>query len=119
DGTTTLSLPLLSDIYLTGPTDGLAPCPVCSSGTCSAGPNAGQPCVSESSPIPGQSPAANPTSHDCPPASSAFIGSLPIGFPLSQHRRRRGRPTRTGSRRAHGQGPAPPGVALTPRTDTC
>ena len=79
----TLSLPLLSDIYLTGPTDGLAPCPVCSSGTCSAGPNAGQPCVSESSPIPGQSPAANPTSHDCPPASSAFIGSLPIGFNLS------------------------------------
>src|SRR5205807_3060234 len=80
NGTTTLGLPLLSDIYLTG---GLAPCPVCNSGTCSAGPNAGQPCVSESSPIPGQSPAANQTSHDCPPASTAFIGSLPIGFNLS------------------------------------
>src|SRR5262249_4504385 len=79
------SLPLASDIYLTGPTDGLVPCPLCTGAgpTCSAGPNAGQPCVPESSAIPGQSPAANPPSHDCPPASSAFVGTLPISFSLS------------------------------------
>jgi len=82
DGTTTLSLPLASDIYLTGPTDGLVPCPLCNGAgpTCSAGPNAGQPCVPEDS---ASISAANPTSHDCPPAASAFIGSLPIGFNLS------------------------------------
>jgi hypothetical protein len=80
DGTTTLSLPLASDIYLTGPTDGLVPCPRCTSGTCSAGPNSGQPCVPEDS---ASISAANPTSHDCPPASAAFVGSLPIGFNLS------------------------------------
>jgi len=83
DGSANESLPLASDLYLTGPTDGLVPCPLCTGGTCSAGPNAGQACVAESSPIPGQSPAANPTSHDCPPASAAFIGSLPIAFNLS------------------------------------
>jgi len=82
DGTTTLALPLASDIYLTGPTDGLVPCPLCNGAgpTCSAGPNAGQPCVPEDS---ASISAANPTSHDCPPAASAFIGSLPIGFNLS------------------------------------
>ena len=82
DGTTSLSLPLASDIYLTGPTDGLVPCPLCNGAgpTCSAGPNSGQPCVPEDS---ASISAANPTSHDCPPASAAFVGTLPIGFNLS------------------------------------
>ena len=82
DGRTNLALPLASDIYLTGPTDGLVPCPLCNGAgpTCSAGPNAGQPCAPEDS---ASISAANPTSHDCPPAASAFIGSLPIGFNLS------------------------------------
>ena len=43
DGTTSLSLPLASDIYLTGPTDGLIPCPRCVSGSCTAGPSAAAP----------------------------------------------------------------------------
>ena len=82
-GSANISLPLGSDIYLTGPTAGLVPCPLCISGTCSGGPNNGVACVAESSAIPGQSPAANPTSHDCPPAESAFIGTLPIAFGLT------------------------------------
>ena len=83
DGSSNIDLPLLSDIYLTGPTDGLIPCPRCAgpsgSETCQAGPNNGQPCT------PGDSAlgAAYPTSHDCPPASGAFIGSLPIPFALT------------------------------------
>src|SRR5262249_9893493 len=83
DGRSNINIPLLSDIYLPGPTDGLTPCPRCAgptgSETCQAGPNSGQPCT------PGDSAlgAASPTSHDCPPASGAFIGSLPIPFALT------------------------------------
>ena len=83
DGSTSLlSLPLASDIYLTGPTDGLIPCPRCAGTptTCQAGPNTGQPCTPVDSASLG---AAYPTSHDCPPAAAAFVGSLPIGFNLS------------------------------------
>ena len=85
DGSSNINLPLLSDIYLTGPTDGLIPCPRCAANpgpgfTCQAGPNSGQPCT------PGDSAGlgpAYPTSHDCPPTSAAFIGSLPIPFALT------------------------------------
>ena len=86
DGTTSLDLPLLSDLYLTGPSDGVIPCPRCAATpgpgmTCQAGPNAGQACT------PGSSGAAlgaaYPTSHDCPPAPGAFIGSLPIPLALT------------------------------------
>jgi len=75
-----LSIPLGSDIYLTGPTDGVVPCPRCTGtpSTCTAGPNAGQPCTPVGSPS-----ATTPTSHDCPPAVSSFIGTLPIPFGLS------------------------------------
>jgi hypothetical protein len=80
-----LNIPLLSDIYLTGPTEGVIPCPRCAATpgpgtTCQAGPNAGQPCTPVGSAILG---AASPTSHDCPPAAASFIGSLPIPFALS------------------------------------
>jgi len=75
-----LNIPLGSDIYLTGPTDGVVPCPLCTGtpSTCTAGPNAGQPCTPVGTPS-----ATSPTSHDCPPAANAFIGTLPIPFMLS------------------------------------
>ena len=84
NGGATLNIPLSSDIYLTGPTDGLVPCPRCAgpvgSETCQAGPNAGVACTpSDSASLGG----AYPTSHDCPPATGAFIGSLPIPFALT------------------------------------
>ena len=77
-----LNLPLLSDLYLTGPTDGLVPCPRCTGtpSTCTAGPNVGQTCTPADSASLG---GAYPTSHDCPPATAAFIGSLPIPFALT------------------------------------
>jgi hypothetical protein len=83
-GVTSINIPLLSDLYLTGPTDGLIPCPICTANpgpgtTCQAGPNSGQPCTPGS----GTLGAAYPTSHDCPPTTNAFIGSLPIPFALS------------------------------------
>ncbi|TMB20633.1 MAG: hypothetical protein E6J71_09300 [Deltaproteobacteria bacterium] len=85
DGSSAINIPLLSDIYLTGPTDGLIPCPRCDTNpgpgfTCQAGPNSGQPCTPGNSASLGSS---YPTSHDCPPTSAAFIGSLPIPFALS------------------------------------
>ena len=84
NGNAAIDIPLLSDIYLTGPTDGLVPCPRCAgptgSETCQAGPNAGGSCTPSDSATLG---GAYPTSHDCPPASAAFIGSLPIPFALS------------------------------------
>jgi hypothetical protein len=87
--TNNLSLPLLSDLYLTGPTLGVAPCPrcidgggSCSAGTdcCESGPNVNQPCTPGST----LSDASNPTSHDCPPPGGiAYLGALPIPFNLS------------------------------------
>src|SRR5262249_54308849 len=83
-GSATLDIPLLSDIYLTGPTDGLVPCPRCAgpagSETCQAGPKAGAACPPADSASLG---GAYPTSHDCPPATGAFIGSLPVPFALT------------------------------------
>jgi hypothetical protein len=76
--TNNLSLPLLSDLYLTGPTLNNAPCPRCLSNVCESGPNQGQACVPGTS----LSGVSYPTSHDCPPPAP-FIGSLPIPFNLS------------------------------------
>jgi hypothetical protein len=98
DGTTSLTLPLGSDIYLTGdlldgsapnrPNEpGIQPCPICKANLCEGGPNHGLACTPESSALGG----AGPTSHDCPPpgntvacnGSSACIGTLPIPFALT------------------------------------
>jgi hypothetical protein len=84
--TNDLALPLFSDLYLTGPTLGDAPCPrcldgggTCSPGTncCESGPNVNQPCVPGST----LTGVSHPTSHDCPPPDP-YIGSLPIPFNL-------------------------------------
>jgi len=86
-GATDISLPLGAIIYLTGDifTDpygtipGIQPCPLCSGGTCFAGPNHGKPCT------PGTT-ALNPsfpTSHDCPPDPMLAIGTLPLSFALT------------------------------------
>jgi hypothetical protein len=48
-------------------------------GICRGGPNDGGPCTPGTSAL----NAAYPTSHDCPPPESVFIGSLPIPFALS------------------------------------
>jgi hypothetical protein len=85
--TNNLSLPLSSDLYLTGPTLGNAPCPRCILGgggcsgstlCCESGPNSGQPCTPGTS----LSGVSYPTSHDCPPPAP-FIGTLPIPFNLT------------------------------------
>jgi hypothetical protein len=97
-----VSLPLESQIYLTGPDDPERTCAAClggtpgacGSGTCMRGPRHGLPCTPETSAL----NASYPTSHDCPPFNapngmlgtcgisvmgSTFIGCLPIGFDLS------------------------------------
>jgi hypothetical protein len=86
-GATTLSLPLSSGIYLTGPILGTQACPtctggspgVCGSGTCNGGTRNGLACTPETSPL----NPSYPTSHDCPPPNGTFIGSLTIPFDLS------------------------------------
>jgi len=92
-GDTQLSLPLISDIYLTGDllngtggnpdVPGIQPCPLCTgtpgSETCQGGPNNGFACTPGS----GALGAAYPTSHDCPPPEGKFLGILPIPFALS------------------------------------
>lgn len=84
DGSSSISLPLASDLYLTGDLldpapAGIQPCPLCETGTCTGGPNNGAACTVGS----GDLGDAYPTSHDCPPPSTAFIGALPIPFALS------------------------------------
>jgi hypothetical protein len=91
DGSTSLNLPLGSDLYLEGDlldgsapdrpnVPGIQPCPLCTNGACQGGPNNGQPCTPGSSAL----GDAYPTSHDCPPpGGNAFIGTLPIPFALT------------------------------------
>jgi hypothetical protein len=78
-----LNLPLASGIYLTGDLepsiDGIQPCPICTGGTCKGGPNDGLACTPGTA-TPG---ADYPTSNDCPPPVSGFLGNLPIAFDLS------------------------------------
>jgi len=100
-GDTSLSLPLDSQIYLTGSIEPVRVCStctggtigVCGSGTCMGGPRNGMPCTPETNALNG----SYPTSHDCPPpgapggqlvsgcpaASGTFLGCLPIAFGLS------------------------------------
>ncbi|TMA96389.1 MAG: hypothetical protein E6J70_16065 [Deltaproteobacteria bacterium] len=84
NGSANVNIPLFSDIYLTGDllsnVPGIQPCPVCLNGTCNGGPRNGLPCTPGDSASLG---AAYPTSHDCPPPPSLFIGSLGIPFSLS------------------------------------
>jgi hypothetical protein len=94
-GTTSLNLPLLSDLYLTGDlldgsapnrpnVAGINPCPLCTgpsgSELCQGGPRHGLSCTPGS----GDLGDEYPTSHDCPPPGGAvYIGSLPIPFALT------------------------------------
>jgi hypothetical protein len=48
------------------------PCPLCVSGTCDGGDNAGQPCTAVGS---------SQTSIDCPPVSTTFLGALTVVLP--------------------------------------
>jgi hypothetical protein len=83
-----IALPLLSDIYLTGDTStdtgssipGIQPCPLCSAGSCIGGPNNGMTCTPGNSASVG---AGYPTSSDCPPTASNFIGTVPVGAGLT------------------------------------
>src|SRR6185295_1216571 len=82
DGSTTISLPLTSHVYLTGSVLGTQTCAlctggtvgVCGSGTCTGGTRNGMACTPEGNAL---------TSHDCPPPAGTFIGDLPIPFALS------------------------------------
>jgi hypothetical protein len=95
-GATALSLPLASDLYLTGDlldgsapdrpnVPGINPCPICDPTTdlCQGGPRHGLACHPDTSAL----NAAYPTSHDCPPPpgplGSNYIGALPIPFNLT------------------------------------
>jgi hypothetical protein len=100
-GEMAISLPLVSEIFLTGddrPAEpGIQPCPVCAPSVgnetcagdrcapcCHGGPNHLKPCTPGTS-APGGSAlnAAYPTSQDCPPHPSDHIGSVPIGYSLA------------------------------------
>jgi hypothetical protein len=82
-GATNLDLPLSVSVFLSGDSlggvPGIQPCPLCSAGSCIGGPNNGMACTAGTTAI----NAAYPTSHDCPPTPSHFIGSLPIAYALS------------------------------------
>jgi hypothetical protein len=88
-GVTNVNLPLSSVLYLTGDsaTDpsgtitGVQPCPLCSANTCIGGPNNGMSCEPGTTDLGGD--PAYPTSHDCPPAETFNIGTLPVAFALT------------------------------------
>ena len=82
-GASSISLPLNSEIFLTGDilpaVTGIQPCPLCTSNTCQGGPNDTLACTPGSSAL----TDAFPTSHDCPPDPTLSVGSLPIPFNLT------------------------------------
>jgi len=81
-GVTSLSLPLTSQLFLTGDKEaapGIQACPTCAGGTCQSGPNATLACT----PADTNLGVSGPTSHDCPPDPMDSIGSLPIAFNLT------------------------------------
>jgi hypothetical protein len=82
-GASSLSLPLNSEIFLTGDiapdVAGLQPCPVCLSNVCHGGPNNGMACT----PADSAQNETFPTTHDCPPPPALDIGGLPIAFALT------------------------------------
>jgi hypothetical protein len=65
-GESTTSVPLNSNVFLTG--NAAAPCPVCQGGTCNRGPNAGQPCSTSNS---------FGTSKDCQP-DGTNLGAISV-----------------------------------------
>src|SRR5262249_39661448 len=73
-GTSNIAIPLLSDIYLTGPTDGLVPCPRCAGGARQARPHNGQPRTPRDPAGPRHAP---PPSPHLPPAARAVIRHRP------------------------------------------
>ena len=85
-GASQINFNLSSDLYLTGDSlasrTGIQPCPICDSGTlkCDGGPNNGLACTPGEAVVTGP---AFPTSHDCPPAASTYIGALPIPYSLT------------------------------------
>ena len=82
NGATSISLPLSSEIFLTGDKNGAAgiqPCPRCLAGSCVGGANDMGICVAGTTAI----NSGYPTSNDCPPDGSDSIGSLPVAFALS------------------------------------
>jgi hypothetical protein len=89
-GEQNVSLPLNSEIFLTGdtgtdPSDtipGIQPCPLCSALTCIGGPNNGAACVPDDTDQSGTQPGY-PTSHHCPPDPMLSIGTIPINLALT------------------------------------
>jgi hypothetical protein len=92
-GTAQVDLPLNSEIFLVGDTNepltpGIQPCPRCTggnintpnSGTCQGGADNGMSCTPANT---AQGLPQYPTSHDCRPALSLSIGTIPIGFALT------------------------------------
>jgi hypothetical protein len=71
-GTSSVTIPLSSRVYITG--NSASPCPKCVSGTCTYGP--GTTCSAGTNTL--------GTSQDCPPPASAFAAPLAVGLsPLS------------------------------------
>src|SRR5262249_29244656 len=67
-GTSNVSIPLSSRVFLTG--NSASPCPKCVSGTCNYG--TGTTCSAGSNTL--------GTSQDCPPPPSAFLAPLAVGL---------------------------------------
>ena len=81
-GATNVSLPLSSEVFLTGDKlgeAGIQPCPKCVGGACIGGANDMGACTAGTTAI----NVGYPTSHDCQPDASDSIGTLPIAFGLS------------------------------------
>jgi hypothetical protein len=74
-GVSSVALPLLSTVYVTGDLDtvrtGVQPCPQCIAGRCTTGANMGGNCTT---------PTSLATSHDCPPPGQPLS---PFGVDLS------------------------------------
>jgi hypothetical protein len=74
-GESTITLPLVSTVYVTGDIDttrpGIQPCPQCIAGRCTTGPNAGGTCTT---------PTSLGTTHDCPAPGTSLA---PFGVDLS------------------------------------
>ena len=68
-GTSTVTLPISSRVYITGNTS--SPCPRCVSGLCTYGQRQGLACTTTSSSL---------TSQDCPPTLSGFQAPLPVAL---------------------------------------
>jgi hypothetical protein len=77
-GASSVALPLISTVYVTGDIDttrpGIQPCPQCIAGRCTTGPNAGGTCTT---------PTSLRTTHDCPapgePLAPFGVDLTPLG----------------------------------------